>query len=356
MKRATLITGGIVLAAVLAAGGGFAYSAANSRTSVGTAQVVSEPLSVVVSASGTVDAARSVGVFPAVGGTLVSLVVKDGQVVAKGDALGKLDSAPLKLAVTQAKAALTQAKAALTAARAQRVLVNDKYSVDLEKRAAREAVDAATQGVTAAERVLKQAEANLAGVSLTAPIAGMVSLPSSTEAGMGVTPSAALLWVVDDAELQFVAAVDESDIAAVTTGKPATITLDSYAGQPFTGTVSSVRATPVTAATGGIAFPARISFDPGEARVFLGMSGSAELETEAIADAVTVPIESVLTEGAQRHVFTVDAEGVARKVIVTVGAETDTRAQVLDGVAVGDRVVTTGAGTLVDGQKVSVGS
>ncbi len=63
MKRATLITGGIVLAAVLTAGGGFAYSAANSRTSVGTAQVVSEPLSVVVSASGTVDAARSVGVF-----------------------------------------------------------------------------------------------------------------------------------------------------------------------------------------------------------------------------------------------------------------------------------------------------
>ena len=106
--------------------------------------------------------------------------------VAKGDALGKLDSAPLTLAVTQAKAALTQAKAALTAARAQRVLVDDKYSVDLEKKAAREAVDAATQGVTAAERVLKQAEGNLSRVTLTAPIAGMVSLPSGTEAGMGV--------------------------------------------------------------------------------------------------------------------------------------------------------------------------
>ena len=64
---------------------------------------------------------HSVGVFPAVRGTLVSLRVKDEDLVARGDILGKLDAAPLKLAVTQATAALTQAKAALTAARAGRI-------------------------------------------------------------------------------------------------------------------------------------------------------------------------------------------------------------------------------------------
>ncbi|MDQ7992459.1 MAG: efflux RND transporter periplasmic adaptor subunit [Propionicimonas sp.] len=356
MKRATLITGGVVLALALAGGGGFAYSAANSRTSVGVAEVVEEPLSVTVSASGTVDAARSAGVFPAVAGTLARLATEDGEAVAKGDVLAELDAAPLEAAATQAEAALAQAKASLTAARAQQALVDDKYSINLEKRAAREAVSAAQQGVAAAEQALRQARTNLAARTLTAPIAGTVELPSTTEAGMGVSPAAALLWVVDGTDLEFVAAVDESDIAAVQTARPASITLDSYAGSPFDGTVASVRSTPVSTATGGIAFPVRISFEPGDARVFLGMSGSADLETEAIPDAVTVPIEAVLTEGSQRYVFTVDDAGTAHKVAVAIGAETDTRAQVLDGVGVGERVATTGAATLSDGQVVEVAS
>jgi len=356
MKRATLVTGGVVLALVLAAGGGFAYSAANSRTQISTAEVVTEPLSVTVSASGTVDAANSVGVFAPVATTLLGLAVADGDPVAKGDTLGELDAAPLRLAVTQAEASLAQARASLTAARAQRDLVDDKYSIRLEKDAAREAVTAARLSVTAAERVLDRARRDLDHAALTAPIAGTVNLPATTEAGMGVGPGAALLWVVDAGDLEFVAAVDESDVAAVQAGKPATVTLDSYSGTPFSGEVTAVRVTPVTTGTGGIAFPARVAFDPGEARVFLGMSGSAELETTAIADAVTVPIESVLTEGSQRYVFTVDDQGIAHRVVVTVGAETDTRAQVLDGVQPGDRVATTGASLLSDGQRVAAAS
>ena len=37
MKRSTLIAGGVALALVLAAGGGYAYSLTNARTTVGVA-------------------------------------------------------------------------------------------------------------------------------------------------------------------------------------------------------------------------------------------------------------------------------------------------------------------------------
>ena len=354
MKRSTLVAGGVALALVLAAGGGYAYSLANARITVGTSQVAIESLSVTVSASGTVDAAKQRGVRPATSGTLASIRVKDGDQVAKGDTLATLADGRLKLAVTQAETSLTVAEQALTAARAQQKLVEDKYSIKLEKQAAREAVSSAEVTIATAKEVLAQAKRDLAAATLTAPLAGVVTVPDSTEPGTGVSPAASVMTVVDTSSLEFVAAVDESDIAAVAVDQPASIVLDSAPDTPFTGTVTSVRTTPITTATGGIAFPVRIAFDPGEARVFLGMSGSADLTVKSSPDALTVPIESVVTADADRYVFVVGTDGIAHRTAVTIGAETDTRAQVLTGVKAGDQVVTTGATTLTDGQKVEV--
>lgn len=354
MKRSTLIAGSVALALVIAAGGGYAYSLANDRTTVGVAAAAAEGLSVTVSASGTVDAARQRGVHPAVAGTLATVAVKDGATVKKGATLAKLDDRPLTLAVTRAESALSAAETALTAARAQQKLVEDKYSIRLEKQAAAQAVTAARRAVAVAERDVAQARRDRKAATLTAPFAGVVTVPDGTEPGAGVTPATPVVTVVDTTSLEFVAAVDESDIAAVATGQEATIVLDSASGTPFTGKITGVRTTPVTTATGGIAFPVRIAFDPGEVRVFLGMSGSADLTVKSIPDALTVPIESVLTAGADRYVFVVDADGIAHRTSVSVGAETDSRAEILSGLRAGDRVVTTGATTLTDGQSVEV--
>ena len=355
MKRSTLIAGGVALALALAAGGGYAYSLVNSRTAVGTAQVTTEELSVTVSASGTVDAARQRGVYPAVSGVLATVVVRDGDPVKQGDPLATLDDRLLKLAVTQAKSSLSAAQAALTSAQAQQKLVEDKYSIRLEKRAAAEVVDSAEQAVRTAQDILAQAERDLVGATLTAPFDGVVTVPASTEPGMGVSPATAVATVVDTSSLEFVAAVDESDIAVVAVDQPAGVVLDSAPDTPFNGAVTSVRTTPVTTATGGIAFPVRIGFAPGDARVFLGMSGSTELTVKSIPDALTVPIESVVTASTNHYVFVI-ADGTAHRTQVTVGAQTDARAQILSGLKPGDRVATTGATTLTDGQQVEVSS
>lgn len=354
MKRSSVIVGSVALTLVLAAAGGYAYSLANSRTSVGTAQAATESLSVTVSASGTVDAARQRGVHPRVSGILETIAVKDGEAVIKDDILATLDDRPLKLAVTQAKASLASSKAALTAARAQQRLVEDKYSIRLEKQAAAEAVDSAKRAVVTAQDILSQAERDLADAALTAPFDGVVLVPNSTEPGAGVSPVTSVMTVVDTSSWEFVAAVDESDITAVAVNQKASIVLDSAPDTPFTGIVTSVRTTPVTTVTGGIAFEVRIGFDPGVDRVFLGMSGSADLTVKSIPDALTVPIESVVVAGADRYVFVIGADEVAYRTPVTIGAQTDSHAQILNGLRAGDRVATTGATALADGQQVTV--
>jgi HlyD family secretion protein len=413
MKPRTIVATSIGVAVVLALGGGYAYSASNNSPVVGVATTAVAPLSVTVSASGSLVAARSAGVYPPTAGTVAKVLVTDGDTVSAGDVLARMATGPLKLAVAQARAALATARAqgeavdngvpsaidrsaasaTLSAARSQVSTANANYAsfrADYDApgadrhamaptlrtlrtartqaaaalKAAKAALNrlsaasrvslartAASQGVTAASQALKQAEANLARAELTAPFDGTVTTNATVEKGSGLTPGVAAFTVVDPSRMEFEAAVNEADIADVAKGQTATVTLDAF-GEGFTGTVVRVQASPETTTTGSVAFPVRVSVDAGKSRLFQGMSGSADIAVKSIPDALTVPVEAVLTKGAAKTVFVLGSDSVVRARAVTVGASTDTSAQILSGLVAGDTVVTTGASALADGQRV----
>lgn len=414
MKRRTVVATAITVGVVLAVGGGYVYSVATDRPLVGAAEARLAPLSVTVSASGSLVAARSAGVYPPAVGTLAKVTVSDGDAVRSGELLAVVARGPLRLALAQARAAHTAARAqleavndgvpgaiersaanaALAAARSQvstarrnyasfradyrdasaaerramlptlRTLRTAKWAANASLKAARAALDklsvagrvalarqAASRSVSAAARALDIAEANLEAAELVAPFAGTVSFTGTVEEGSGVTPGVAVFTVVDPGRMEFDAAVNETDITEVETDQAATVTLDAF-DTAFSGTVTSVRARPETTSTGTVAFGVRVAFDAGEARLFQGMSGATDIVVESIPDALVVPIEAVLTSGDARTVLVLDADDVVNSRPVTVGASTDTEAQVLAGLTAGDRVVTTGASALADGQRV----
>ncbi len=414
MKRRTVLAGAITAGVVLALGGGYAYSVATDRPLVGTAAAAIAPLNVTVSASGALEPARTAGVYPASAGTLTKVRVEDGDAVTAGQSLALIAKGPLRLAVAQARAAFTSAraqsqavengvpaaiersaaKAALAAARSQvsaasrnyrafradyadatkaerkamrptlRTLRTAKASANAALKAAQAGLKqlsaasrvslarkAATRTVTATERALAIARDNLRAAELVAPFAGTVSFVGTVEKGSGVTPGMAVFSVVDPGRLEFEAAVNETDISQVEAGQAATVILDAF-DTAFTGTVDSLRARPETTSTGAVAFGVRVSFDGGQARLLEGMSGSTDIVVESIPDALVVPIESVLTRGDARTVFVLGADDVVQSRVVRIGASTDTEVQVLEGVTAGDRVVTTGASALGEGQQV----
>lgn len=410
MKRKTLVATGIGTAIVLALGGGFAYSAANNSPLVGVSQASVIPLSLTVSASGSLVAAHSAGVYPPAAGTVAKVLVTEGDSVKAGDPLATMSTGPLKLAVAQARAALAAARAqgeavsnglpsaidrsaasaALSAARSQvstanlnytsyranydasnsterqmlRTLKTARSQASAALKAARAALTrlsvasrvslartAVADGITAAGQALKQAERNLSRAELTAPFDGIVSVHGTVEKGAGLTPGVAAFTIVDPTRMEFEAAVNETDIADVAKDQAGTVALDAFP-EGFTGTVTRVQASPETTATGSVAFPVRVSLEAGQSRLFQGMSGSVEIAVKSIPDALTVPIEAVLTKGATRSVFLLGSDNLVHARTVTVGASTDTAAQILSGLAAGDTVVTTGASALSDGQRV----
>ena len=265
-------------------------------------------------------------------------------------------SPSVEATLAQLKVADKQAYAGLQSAKSGRSKLSVAAKVSLAKASASASVDAASAALALAENTLDDA-------TLTAPMDGVVvfnatgapgtdnALPEAA-VGTAVAPGSAIFTVIDLSTLNFDAQVDEADIDKVAGAMGAKVTLDAFSGTTFTGKVSTIRSTAVQTTTGGIAFPVLISVDEAGKRLLVGMSGSADIEVNAVTGALTVPIEAILDDNGKKFVFVVGADSKVKKVVVTTGALTDTSAQVLTGLSEGDTVATSQLTTLTDGMTV----
>jgi RND family efflux transporter MFP subunit len=131
----------VVIAAIVA---GVFISAQASVPTVSTATVSKETLSVLVTASGKMEAGQKADVFAPTAGTLSSVAVTDGQQVKAGQLIASMDTGPLDLAVDQAAAGVKAAKSQLD-------LVGKGVPTSADLEAANAGVDAATAAYNAAK-------------------------------------------------------------------------------------------------------------------------------------------------------------------------------------------------------------
>ncbi|PKL74124.1 MAG: efflux transporter periplasmic adaptor subunit, partial [Candidatus Melainabacteria bacterium HGW-Melainabacteria-1] len=82
-------------------------------------------------------------------------------------------------------------------------------------------------------------------------------------------------------------------------------------------------------------------------------NGSVDIEIESVDGVLTVPVESVLDEGGKSYVFIAE-NGRAKKVEITTGRLTDTRAEVMSGISEGADIIVSGIGDLQDGANIRV--
>ncbi|MCL4078198.1 efflux RND transporter periplasmic adaptor subunit [Coriobacteriia bacterium Es71-Z0120] len=268
-------------------------------------------------------------------------------------------------AVASAKAARDQAWAAYQAALAQQE--------KLARADTRKARSSAAAGVEAARQALEYAAGVLERATLRAPIDGTVlfnsataALPASALGGSGggaaggepvvgsaVSPASAPFTVVALDDLTFEAQVDEADVVNVKPGMKATVVLDSLPGRSFATTVERIGTASVVTPTGGTAFPVVFRLANAKETVLLGMNGTAEIVVESLQDVLSVPIEAVLDDAGTSYVYTV-RDGKAKRVEVTTGRMTETRAEIVSGLTAGDEVIVGGLSSVKDGAAVKV--
>jgi multidrug efflux pump subunit AcrA (membrane-fusion protein) len=176
--------------------------------------------------------------------------------------------------------------------------------------------------------------------------------------GRPVTSGQPILTVTDTSSLSLTAQVDETDVLLVRAGVPASAELDAVPDARYDAAVASIDPSPTTSSRGGVTYLVRLSLGRGTAPGGTtaptprpGMSAVVDLQVRTAARAVAVPAAAVFRDGRRDAVWVVK-NGVASERVVRLGAQGESRVQVVEGLKVGERVVVRGADRVRDGQEV----
>jgi RND family efflux transporter MFP subunit len=306
-------------------------------TTVNFAVVTQTTAPMAIVGPGTISAWQEVPVGAETGGLhAVALLVDEGQSVAQGQPLLKMNDVLLQAQLKQAQASATQAQRAYNRAK-------ELYDKGFLSAAALDQAEAAQQTTAAA---LATAQTQLSLATVRAPVAGIVTARKAV-LGQIVQQGAELFRIVRDGRVELNMQVTESDLHHIAAGMPATVTSESTG--PVTGTVRIV--TPQVDASTRLGY-ARISV-PWSSGLRPGMFAQGRIEA-GNQSVLVVPPGAVVYSANTPGVFVVGAEGKAHFHKVVLGDHVGNSIVVKDGVAAGDRVVTTGAGFLNDGDTVKL--
>lgn len=297
-----------------AALGGLAYwywspGSAATRFVYDTTPAVTTPLTVTVTATGTVQPTTQVDVSSEISGVVRTVNVDNNSLVKKGDVLAGLDVKRLNAQLARAKATLAANEAKLADAKAtleQRRLAYERQAALSKKGFAATQVlddatatrDSAIAAVASAEADIEVAKADIAlqeidigKSSIVSPVDGIV-LKRAVQPGQTVASSlqAPILFTLaeDLKRMQVEANIDEADIGAVKAGQDAQFTVDAYPGKAFPAKIETLEFSPLTT-DGVVTYKAILTVDNTELLLRPGMTATAQIIVQKVPDTLAVP-------------------------------------------------------------------
>ncbi len=311
--------------------------------------------------AGSIEACQRTRLSTISGGRIELLAVKEGDRVKKGQLLMKLwnDDQQAQQALAQAQLettrrrvaeACTMADAAEREARRQTTLREQGFVSSAREDAARSEADARRGSCAAAQADVRQAQARVevtrveqSRTLLRAPFAGTVAKivgevgEYSTPSPPGV-PTPPAIDLIDDTCLYVKAPLDEVDAPRIRPGQVVRISIDALPRQSFPGRVK--RIAPFVSA---IEKQARtvdidVSFDQREAigALLVGYSADVEVVLEVREQVLRVPAAAL---GEGNRALVVEGDRLVERRLKT-GLANWEHAEVLEGLAAGERVVT----------------
>ena len=333
-------------AAFVALGGLPASASATTQYLTGAASTgdVSED----VAATGTLAATASYGVSfgsPArVAGATASsgtatwttqtVKVAAGDAVKKGQVLATADTSDLRRQYADATTALNTANIQLAIAKTNRSAATTTAAI----RQTRIGVYDAESQVSNATKTRNDLIDQIRLATLASPIDGIVTTVNIV-AGLSAPTGDAI--VIDSAALQVTADVAETDVASISVGQLATVTV-SAVGSQLTGKVTAIAPTAAAASTNGsvVSYPVTISVTGAPNTVRPGMTASVTITIDSATNVLTVPSAALRGTAGNYSVLIMNATGEPTAQAVQVGLVTNTTAEIKSGLTEGQRVVT----------------
>jgi membrane fusion protein (multidrug efflux system) len=320
--------------------------------SVPVATAAREVIRVPVIASGTTEPVRAANLGPQLTARVERVMVTEGQEVAEGDPLVRLDVQDVRLGAAQAQAAAAAAEvqAQLADADFQRMAPLAETGTISPQRAAQLQAqrDALAESARAASAAAAQARSAIADATLRAPFAGTVAAVR-VEAGELATmvPPTILVRLVDLSEIEIRVQVHERELTRIATGDRVTVRIPSIDGS-VEGQVTYI-APEVNAQTRSAEVVTRIP--NADRRVRGGVFAEVSIEPSTTREGVVIPRSAVGGSGNESFTYVV-REGVAHRVAVQVSPIDEARAEVIEGLSGGETVVTGRLDRVAEGARV----
>ena len=287
-------------------------------------------------AVGTLKSNESVVLRPETSGRIAAIHFKDGQVVRRGALLLSLDAGIQEAELQQARANLALARA------------NQQRNEELfqKKFISQQSLDNTKAALKVQEASVALAEARLAKTRIRAPFDGVVGI-RNVSVGDYVKEGEELVNVEDIATLKVDFRLPEAYLGRLERGQTLEVSSDALPGVPFQATLEAVD--PLVDVNGR-SISCRALLPNREGRLRPGMFVRSRLVFGERKDALMLPEQAVVT-GARPRVFRVE-EGKARAVTVQLGVRRDGRVEILEGLALGDTIITAGQLKVRDGMPV----
>lgn len=318
----------------------------------------------------SIDAEKRVELLPRVTGRLLSLSVKQGDFVRKGEQVATLEHDQQNALILSTEAQAASARADTEKARAR--MLNAKTNLERYRRLEKEGFStkqqletmeteytSAAASLRAAQAKERQYEAEASRVRsakddyiIRAPMDGVVLNDYSLTPGAMISPSSPILDIADLRKLKATLKVPESKIFIVTQGMPVRLQFDALPGETFEGGVTRIDqyVDPATRTSN-----VEIALDNEKqagGRLRPGMFGQASIVEKEYRNVITVPEGALHSSEKGYYVFVV-RDGRAEMREVETGVRENSRVQVKKGLISGDEVITFGGNNLNSGEEVT---
>ena len=326
-----------------------------------------EQASTVLTATGYTYARVRAAVGAKITGRITELHVDEGDAVAAGDLIAVLDSEDLEAAVRRSEAGLVESAARLADAvreeNRQRRIVEAGVGPSADLDAATTTLQVARAQVGTARANLDSVRAQLEYTVIRSPVDGVV-IERTVEVGEMVAPggftsqqsTGALVRIADPTSLEVEADINESFIARIQLGQPATIKVDAVPDHEYRG---ALRQIVPTADRQRAVVQVKVTIDDRDERLVPDMSCSVTFLQEGVDETalqaepkILVAAEAVANDGAGDYVLLLN-EGRLERAPIELGLEQDgNRFEVLSGLRGGEVVVRQPTPELTPGLRV----
>jgi membrane fusion protein (multidrug efflux system) len=291
-------------------------------------------------ATGTVRAIEDVIISPEEGGIVQEWVVKKGRWVRKGELIVRLKDDVLKAGYDAANAQYQIAELNLEK---QKAVFEQQGISEVQYKNLQYSRDAARANA-------ELMKARWEHTRIVSPIDGVLD-DTMVDEGELAPPGAPIARVVNNSRMKILADVPERFSNSIARGMKVQATFDALGGTSMSGTVSFVGSA-ISASNRTLNIEVLVP-NPG-ARLKPEMIAKLEILRDVEENAILINQNIVQLVDRDRMIIYVDSGGAAQERVLKLGSRQGNLVEVLDGLKIGDRLITVGYQKLVDGQPVTV--